>query len=595
MFAAVFNLRAEPIDVQRLGVQRLGVAGDCSVETFGGGRRAVFVHSNAGSYGVQGEPCMAASLGGRYWIVGRVRLNARRELQARLAVGEGAAPLSDAELCLHAYAAWGERFVEFLSGDYAFVLWDNARQRLLGVRDQLGTRALFHARIGDAWFVSDTLDWIIQQPSVSQELDDYWIADLLTLGFCREFERTVYRAVQRLAPAHVLRLDEAGPHIRRYWRLEIVEPVYFRDRATYTERFRDLLSQAIADRMPPGKVGISMSGGLDSTTLAACAVSVAGSSASRVVGDSIYSEELAHLREDYFASLAARHLGIKLRLRRWDVADHDADWRSHGIRPAEPSVTMFDARYRSRMFSEQACEASVWFDGEGPDNALMFERNAYLSWLLGRRAWGRLGGALFEYARVKGLKGWAQTARRHAGPRPDDQPAAPLPLWLNRDFADRTQLVERARTLGEGGDTSHPWHPNAVASFTSPIWQSHFADFDFDETLGPVVWRHPYLDVRVIEYLLAVPPVPWAWKKQLVREAMRGRMPDELLRREKTPVPQEDVVPLLSRLRCTPEFMANGRLEKYVDVKQISTESVLGFMTWPALSVFALDHWLTLS
>ena len=589
MFAAIFNLRAEPIDVQRLGA-----AGHCSVETFGGARRAAFVHSNAGPYGVQGEPCVAASLGDRYWIVGRVRLNARRDLEARLAlgVGEDAKAASDAALCLHAYAAWGEQFVEFLFGDYAFVLWDDARQRLLGVRDQLGTRALFHARIGDAWFVGDTLDWMIRRPSISQELDDYWIADLLTLGFCREFERTVYRAVQRLAPAHVLKLDEAGPHIRRYWRLEIVEPVYFRDRATYAERFRDLLSQSIADRMPPGRLGISMSGGLDSTTLAACAVGVA--SPSRVVGDSVYSEEFSHLKEDYFASLAARHLGIELRLRRWDMPDHDSDWRSHGLRPAEPSVTMFDARYRRQMIGEQACEASVWFDGEGPDNALIFERDAYLSWLVGRRAWGRLGGALLEYVRVKGLGGWRQSVRRHALPRPEADPVRVLPRWLNRDFADRLHLEERIRALGEGGDTSHPWHPNAVASFTSPIWQSHFADFDFDEALGPVVWRHPYLDTRVLDYLLSVPPIPWAWKKQLVREAMRGRMPDELLKREKTSMPQEDIGAVLSRLRCMPEFMANGQLGKYVDVSQISTHSVPEFMPWPALSVFALDHWLTL-
>jgi len=246
------------------------------------------------------------------------------------------------------------------------------------------------------------------------------------------------------------------------------------------------------------------------------------------------------------------------------------------------------------MISEQAGEASVWFDGEGPDNALVFERNAYLSWLLGRRAWGRLGAALFQYARVKGFRGWKQTVQRHASPRPADQPAASLPRWLNRDFAERHHLAERVRTLGEGGDTSHPWHPNAVASLTGPIWQSHFADFDFDETLGPVVWRHPYLDTRVLEYMLSVPPIPWAWKKQLVREAMRGRMPDELLKREKTPMPEEDVAPVLSRLRCLPEFMANGRLDKYVDVRQISTNSVQEFMAWPALSVFALDHWLTL-
>jgi asparagine synthase (glutamine-hydrolysing) len=154
-------------------------------------------------------------------------------------------------------------------------------------------------------------------------------------------------------------------------------------------------------------------------------------------------------------------------------------------------------------------------------------------------------------------------------------------------------LVERIQSLGNGGDSSHPWHPEAMASFTSPIWQSHFADFDFLETLGPVVWRHPYLDVRVLEYLLSVPPVPWGWKKQLVREAMRGRLPPELLAREKTPVPR-DIMDVMKSVRFMPEFMAKGPLAAFVDVRQISEAAIREVMAWPALSVFVLDHWLAL-
>ncbi len=83
-----------------------------------------------------GREALSSSLDGRYWIVGRFRLDARDELRARL--GAAAATASDAMLCLLAYAKWSEGFTEFLAGDFAFALWDDERQCLLGVRDQPG-------------------------------------------------------------------------------------------------------------------------------------------------------------------------------------------------------------------------------------------------------------------------------------------------------------------------------------------------------------------------------------------------------------------------------------------------------------------------
>lgn len=586
MFAAIFNLHAESLDVRQLG--------DASdVKLFGDAGRAAFVCSAADSSGIPGEKPVLHSLGGRYWIVGRIRLDARRELQARLAaeIGNPPEPIPDALLCLHAYARWGERFTEFLAGDFAFALWDDERQSLIAVRDQMGVRLLFHARKGNTWFVGDSLDWIAARASTGRELDDYWIADFLTGGCSREFERTVYRHIQRLAPAHTLKLNQAGAVIGNYWRLNVVEPVYFRDPRTYAERFRELLSLAVADRLPAGRVGIALSGGLDSTALAASTIDVTAD-ASRIVAECEHYEETMHIREDYFASLAARRLGIDLRIRVVDELVYDPQWRSRDIRSAEPSISILNAHNLREIDGDRARAASVWLEGEGPDNALTLERNSYLRWLFGRRSWGRLAGALLQYTRVKGVAGWTQTLRRHAGSRPKAKGPDTPPPWLNRDFAERLKLAERLATLGDGGDTSHPWRPLAMASFTSPFWQNDLDDMNFREQLAPIVRRHPYLDLRVTEFMLSVPPVPWGWKKHLMREAMRDRLPAEVLGREKTPLAcYPDVVSM--RQHGLPETSRGSLFERYVDRQQLPTAQASETEIYFAMAAYSLDHWLT--
>ena len=604
MFAAIFNLHAEAIDGRQLRVATGGPpdgpAGVVNTKLFGNAGRAAFICSNADPSGVPGESSALHSLGGRYWIVGRIRLDRRRELQTRLAeriggaeqIGRHDEAIPDALLCLHAYAKWGERFVDFLAGDFSFVLWDDERQSLIAVRDQMGVRLLFHARAGDTWFISDSLDWIAARASTGRELDDYWIADFLTIGFSREFERTVYRDIRRLPPAHLMKLGDAGAAIRRYWRLDIAEPIYFSDPRTYPERLRELLSSAIADRLPTRKVGICMSGGLDSTTLAACAVDLTGD-ASRVVAQCEHYEKTMHIREDHFASLAARRLGIDLRIKAMDDLAYDPQWRSRDIRPAEPSITILNLHNAIQFDGELARSAPVWFEGEGPDNALTFEWDSYLQWLLGRRSWRRLATTLFQYARVKGLAGWAQTFKRHVGPRRQDGPPEALPPWLNRDFVDRLGLAERIENLGEGGDTSHPWHSRAIASFTSPIWQSDLDDMNFLESQTPIVRRHPYLDLRVAEFMLSVPPIPWGWKKHLMREAMRGRLPAEVLDREKTPLTCFPDIAMLRR-HGLPEFSRDHRLDRYVDIQALPAIEASDIELYFAMGAQALDHWLTL-
>ena len=531
-------------------------------------------------------------LEGRYWIVGRLRLDRRADLLARLAHRIVAPDPPDALLCLHAYAQWGDGFLDHVFGDFCFALWDAGRARLIAARDQFGVRSLFHAATGSTVLVSDSLAWLAALPETGRALDDVWIADFLGVGASVDPDRTVWRDIHRLPPGHALTAAEQGTGIRRYWRLSVGEPIHFRDRRHYGECFRELTGLAIADRMPAGRVGISMSGGLDSTTLAASAVEVTGDP-SRVVADCVHFDWLMPDEEKAFSAMAATRLGIALRTTAIDDLVYDPDWRTRSIRTPEPMVSIVHAHPDRILNRAMACHARVWFFGEGPDNALRFERNAYLSWLLAGRRWGRLAEAVWHYLGAKGMGDWGSTIRRYTGRSDASFPAARVPPWIRPELAKRMNLEDRLYGFAEGvTETPHPWHPEAMASLENPVWQRQFASFDVDEVQAPFVWRHPFVDLRVLHFMLSVPPVPWARKKLLLREAMAGRLPAAVLAREKTPLARYPLAEAVRR-QGLPELPSSERVKEWVDVDGLPTAPIADENLDRVIAVHALDYWLT--
>jgi asparagine synthase (glutamine-hydrolysing) len=518
-------------------------------------------------------------------IAGAIRLDARDDLRAMLGLAERAP--GDAALCIHAYRRWGDGFVERLSGDFAFALWDGARRRLLLVRDQLGVRSLFHARVGTTWFASESLDRLAALPGLDKRFDETWIGDFLATGHSLEAWRTVYANVHRLPPAHWLELagDSERPH--RYWRLGVEQPLFLRDGRAYGERFRALTRAAIRDRAPAGRLGISMSGGIDSTTLAALSVEVLGDAA-RVTARCAHFETLMVDDEPRFARLAAQALGISLGFDAVDRA-YDPHWRERGIRTPEPTPAIVNAHRERASVRRMAADAPVWLFGEGPDNALAFERDAYLGWLMRGGRWMRAASALGHYLRLKLAEGW-----RERGPRPPaaaGPQASDVPTWLRRDFVERTGLRERVHVFRSPAPHGHPWHPRAVGSFDTPVWHSLLASLESDLALG-VDWRHPYLDLRVLTFLLSVPPVPWARRKLVMREAMRGRLPAELLERRKAPLAANALHQALSGVDLPP-LGSPAALEAWLDPKGLPRRRPQAADADPLIAVHALDHWLS--
>ena len=211
------------------------------------------------------------------WIVADARLDARHDLIAALrACGEQylADGASDVELIVRAYRCWGEDCVLHLLGDFMFAIWDGSRRQLFCARDHLGVKPLFYAHRGSAVVVSNTLECVRLHPAISRELYDPAIADFLLFGINQDSGTTSFRDIRRLPPAHSITWKPDQCRLRRYWTLPVEEPLHFRRAAEYSERFLTLLSDAVRDRLRTRRVGVLMSGGLDSPALAAICLRV---------------------------------------------------------------------------------------------------------------------------------------------------------------------------------------------------------------------------------------------------------------------------------------------------------------------------------
>jgi asparagine synthase (glutamine-hydrolysing) len=236
----------------------------------------------------------------------------------------------------------------------------------------------------------------------------------------------------------------------------------------------------------------------------------------------------------------------------------------------------------------------VMFVGEGPDNALLYmDWKPYLRWLLKKGRFIELSSAVRSRLRARP---WAEIfsslraalRSNEAVPVPGERPA-----WLRHDALERrTSCGDLQSHQSNISDTRHPWHPNAVAAFRSPIWQDYFESFD-----AGIGWRlieavHPYLDVRMVQFLLSVPVVPWCHRKFLVRESMRGLLPELVLARKKTTLSEDPWVKAMVR-HPFPPISKTSELSRYVDMSRIPNCWAADVEENRLIRRFlALQHWL---
>lgn len=539
------------------------------------------------------QPC---TLDERLWITADVRLDNRDELRTRLQVhGQHPAPqATDPLLLLHAYRAWGERCVDYLLGDFAFLLWDQPRQRLFCARDHLGVKPLYYATSPDALLFSNTLACLRLHASVSNTLHEPAIGDYLLFGHNQARDTTIFTDIRGLPPAHTMTWEDGRWSSRRYWQLaEAIGHIRYRQEDDYVAAFRERLDAAVQDRVRTNAVGVAMSGGLDSTALAAmsCKGAKAGASAVNVQAYTIVYKDLIPDTELPYAQAAARALQIPQHLLEADTYPLLA-----GDVAAVPQPDNLALLPNGHILLRcAAAQSRVLLNGHGGDE-IFAPASQYLLSLVRQ---GKLLQALREGLAAWRVHGACPLGLRRAWGRRRYKQAflASYPPWLNDDFAQRCHLRQRWQEYIEGLTTpQHPVRPESSMLLGRAVWSAIFSGHDPGVTRVPIEVRYPFLDLRVLSFALSIPPFVWCIRKHLLRQAMRGILPPLVVQRSKQGLRIDPVVANLQQAnnQWVDTFQPCDLLQAYVKRRCIPPlyQSQASHTVWLHIRPLMLDLWL---
>lgn len=541
-----------------------------------------------------------ASIDGRFWIVADARIDSRAELTAGLQRAGRVIRqnIPDSELILHAYAAWGTSCVERLRGDFSFGIWDARKKQLFCARDHFGIKPFYYAQLGELFLFSNTLNCIRLHRRVSDELNEMAIGDFLLFGLNYDNGTTSFRDVQRLPPAHSLSISSEGVKIRRFWAPPTDGRIRYSKPEDYIENFQSLLREAVADRLRAERVGILLSGGLDSSAVTAVAKEVSAKGIRKPELRSyteVYESLIPHDDGEY-ARETAEYLGVPNRLIPMDQTkifercdDPEASWPEPIGNPLVAGI--FDS------YGIVAQECRVALSGEGGDNLLYFQMWPYLKDLRRNREWRRLLSETANYLWVRPFPWRGIRARllRFAGKDPTQRE---FPRWLAADFTRRMELMERWRNCGEHPPVAfaHPIHPKAQASLSLPHWTLMFEQENAGVMHHAVEIRYPFLDLRIVEYLLGLPPFPWFFQKMLLRESMVGRLPERVRTRRKTPMQGDPIAAQFRKTGVEPlkQTLWHNNVDQYINRSQMVVPhgNMGAEQLSSALRPYCLNYWL---
>ncbi len=547
------------------------------------------------------QPC---SIDSQVWITADARVDGRADLIEQLQ-GKGCGVLenvTDGSLILHAYHVWGDNCVEHLIGDFAFAIWDRRQQRLFCARDQFGVKPFYYARVGNSLVFSNTLNCVRLHPDVSDKLNERAIGDFLLFDYNFHLDSTTFADIQRIPGGHTLTASQEGVVCQRYWTLPITEPIRYRRDEEYVEHFLELMRLAVGDRLRQERVGILMSGGLDSTTIAATALQLKSRhsipldlQAFTTVYDRLLPDE-----ERYYSGIAAEALGLPIHYLVADDYQLFERWDRPELPRPEPIHSPLLALSVDQL-KQVAAHSRVVLYGHGGDEVLATSRLMDVSKTmpLQHLIADVVNCILAHRIRPPIGIGIREAVEHWLGKQPKQPQQDSFPAWLNQSFTTRMNLQDRWLEVMEASPlTNHPSHPRAYNRLMA-IGQIGLANSDPGVTAIPIERRLPFLDLRLINYLLAIPPLPWSITKYLARVAMRGTLPEIIRHRPKTPIGRAgDPIYLCLCRGDNPwsKFTATSTLWQYCEEKQVLQEveeaQTGAWAAWRSLRPISLNYWL---
>jgi asparagine synthase (glutamine-hydrolysing) len=499
-------------------------------------------------------------------ITADARIDNRDVVLPALGLAEETRTIGDGELILRAYLKWGEECPKHLLGDFAFAIWDPRAPRLFCARDHMGMRQFNYCHAAGKIFAFATEDTaLLAIEAVPKALNEGRIADFIADLEGYDFSSTFFEAILRLPPAHSLTLDERGCRVQRYWELRPPPLLQLGSDQAYADAFLEVFTEAVRCRLRhSGKIGAMLSGGLDSSSIVAVAVKLltdanAGplSTISAVGVDASQCAETRSIQSVLTIGglnpISVDNVGFG---GNFDALVKEMD----DVRnPFEIDGTMLRCIY----LTAKENSISVVLDGGAGDVTLTSDniiasllrvgkvKRAFQEALAAKRFWRTqrplrfltykiLPAAWVAYAPISIRLIWRRV--RHFRPLV----GAKRSFARQVDFASRRQAADKHLNMRITADAAR-----RAQSILHPNLASGRERFDQLSASCAVECRDPFMDVRLIEFCLSLPPEQTeaaGWPKIILRRAMRTLLPQEVVwRRGKEHLGGDFTLALLAR------------------------------------------------
>ena len=498
---------------------------------------------------------------------------------------------SDTEVLLHGYAQWGENVVDKCNGIFAFGVWEVGRKRLFLARDRIGVKPLFFTQQGDMLIFGSEIKTILACPGMKAELDGEGVAQIFLLGPGRLPGSGVFRGIREVEPGWCGYWEQGKLALRQYWKLKDREHGENFDQTAEIVRY--LVTDAIRRQMVSDvPIGTFLSGGLDSSLISAiCAKEM------EKKGEKLQTFSVDYLNNDqyfkankfqpnsdgYFINLMKENLGCEHRLT--VLSPEDLTQVLEAATEARDLPGMADVDFSLLAFCGDIREkVKVTLSGECADE------------IFGGYPWYR-----DPEIREKVGFPWAQNTVQRLGLLRKGVYGEEFVMDAYLDTCRQSDVLPgtspEEKRMKQMVNLNFRWFMQTLLDRKDRM--SMYQSLEV---------RVPFCDYRIAEYLYGV---PWEYKdyqgkeKGLLRHAMEGALPEEVLWRKKSPYPKTFDPKYTELVRCRLEGLLAEKssplleLVKDEEIRKIMEED--GPWPWygqlmrrPQIMAYLLqiDHWL---
>ncbi|MBQ4641335.1 MAG: asparagine synthase (glutamine-hydrolyzing) [Oscillospiraceae bacterium] len=433
---------------------------------------------------------------------------------------------SDTEVVLHGYAQWGDEVLDKLNGIFAFGIWDKDEESLFLARDRMGVKPLFYTKYGRGLLFASEIKTLLAYPDIPRELDRDGVAQLLLLGPGRVPGSGVFKGIEELKPGYCARFSKEKLFVWQYWKLKDRE--HTESFSDTLERVRYLVTDAIQRQMVSDvPFGTFLSGGLDSSLISSVCAETLGKR-----GEQLATFSVDYLHNDqYFVPGKFQPNSDNSYIDQMQFYLETEHHRT--VLSAEELVGAMEAATIARDLPGMA---------DVDSSLLLFcrqirkERKMALSGECADEIFG--GYPWYRDPEVRGYNGfpWAQnTAFRKEFLLPE------YAVDAEEFVMDQYNSTISACDILPGTTPLERRMKEMVNLNLTWFMQTLLDRKDRMSMACGLEVRVPFCDYRIAEYLYGV---PWEMKdhngreKGLLRNAMEGYLPQQILWRKKSPYPK---------------------------------------------------------